>query len=150
MRCRPDYLSSAWLADNMRTIIRQWPRLDPRTGVVVFATWAACMGASWALPGDAFHASAMYSALISLGVPERPLGGIALLSAFLMIWSVRASSTLRYRLYIELLCGTFWLLIGAALLIGGYSVGILSPAGAFAVLGGIGSLFSIAQWMANP
>lgn len=132
----------------MRTLIRAWPSLDPRTGIAVFAAWAGLFGLTLAGPGSAFEHSAIYGEVM-LYVDERPLGLLMLASAAGLVWSIRAGTSLTFRLCAAAGSGSFWLLVGALLLAGGAEVGTITAAGTFAVMGGVGCLGTIRQWMAQ-
>lgn len=133
----------------MRSILRAWPSLDPRTGIAVFAAWAGLSGLTLAGPGAAYEHSAIYSEL-QLYVEERPLGLLMLGSAWALLWSIRERTALSFRLAVAAGCGSFWLLVGCLLLAGGAGVGTVTAAGTFAVLGGAGCLGTIRQWSAMP
>lgn len=133
----------------MRSILREWPRLDPRTGIAVFALWAGLCGITLAGPGDAYATSGIY-AVLRLYTEEHVTGAGMLISAAALVWCIRPATGLSFRLFAGWACGTFWMLIGGALVLGGAESGVISTAGLFSLLGGAGCVFSIRQWMVQP
>lgn len=131
----------------VRALLREAPRLDPRTGVAGFALWAFWFGVPLALPMPAFPTSPVYAVFLRWQVPERPLGVVMMATAALLAASLGSARAWWFRVGVALLCGAFWTFVGALVLAGAWGAGLVSAAGGFSTCGGVLLFLAAEQWV---
>lgn len=130
----------------MPNVLYQITKGNPTIFVFYFGLWSLIAGIVLCLPGNSFEVSVVWNVLQSMHSDDTEWGIAMIIDGLLLVVSIYLAK-IPYRAAIAATSAVMWLPIGLSMCIAGYEAGVATIVGAYSVLGSIGCMFAVEQWV---
>lgn len=130
----------------MRLILSRIYHADPTLFVFNFGVWSIVCGVSLLLPGNIFDFSPAWNQLHAIYADDTAWGALMVASGLLQIASIRMHR-IPHRASIALSTAILWFPLGFSLCISSYRGGFASIVGIYCIVGAIGCVCAVEQWV---